>query len=64
MYLGFSKDKEGIPVRLGEIHPIFVNKDGHVNGGNVKAYLALTSDIPLILGLDLIEHLLGIHKTD
>ena len=58
MYFGFSKDKEGIPVKLGEIHPVIVNKDGHVNGGNVKAYLGLTSDIPLILGLDLIGHLL------
>jgi len=48
MYFGFSKGKEGIPVKLGEIHPVIVNEDGHVNGGNVKAYLGLTSDIPLI----------------
>jgi len=60
MYFGFSKDREGVPVKLGEVHHVIVNEDGYVNGGNVKAYLVLTSDIPLILGLDLIDHLLRI----
>jgi hypothetical protein len=58
MYFGFSKDKEGIPVKLGEIHPVVINNNGYVNGKNVKAYLGLTSDIPLIMGLDLIDCLL------
>ena len=51
MYFGFSKDREGVPVKLGEVHPVIVNEDDYVNAGNVKAYLALTSDTPLILGL-------------
>ena len=58
MYFGFSKNREGIPVQLGEVHPVIINENDYINGANVKAYLALTSDIPLILGLDLIDYLL------